>query len=107
MNFEPDELRPKLSAWKVNPQIPAGFPREVWQKIAARQAAREDAVGPSLLRWLSLQMARPVYAGMAFVLMLGTGVSYAHKEAQESNARNWKQLETRYADSVNPLATER
>lgn len=107
MNPQPDDLPRKLSAWKVEPQIPAGFQREVWQRIATRQGAREDAFGPSLLRWLSLQLARPVYAATVFVLLLGSGVSFAHMQAQESNSRNWKQLEQRYADSVNPLALAR
>jgi len=107
MNPQPDELPRKLSAWKVEPHIPARFQREVWQKIAARQAAREEAFWPSLLRWLSLQMARPLYAATTFALLLGAGVSFAHTQAQESNTRTWKQLEQRYADSVNPLALAR
>jgi hypothetical protein len=104
---DPDELSRKLSAWKVEPQIPTGFQREVWQRIAARQATREDAFAPALLRWLSLQLVRPVYAVTLFALLLGSGVSYAHMQAQESNARNWRVLEARYADSVNPLAMAR
>lgn len=104
---EPDELSRKLSAWKVEPRIPAGFQREVWHRVAARQAARDDAFWPSLLCWLSLHMARPVYAATVFALLLGSGIGYAHLQAQEANARTWKTLEERYADSVNPLAMAR
>ncbi len=32
------------------------------------------------------------------------GVSYARVQAQQLNARNWRALETRYAESANPLA---
>ena len=106
-NSDTDELSRKLRTWTIEPQIPAGFQREVWQRIAARQSVREDAFMPALLRWLSLHMARPVYAATVFLLLLGTGVGYAHMQAQESNARNWKMLESRYADSVNPLAMAR
>lgn len=104
---EPHELSRKLRTWKVEPQIPAGFQREVWQRIATRQAARDDAFWPAMLRTLSVLMARPQYAFALFAVMLSLGLGIAHVQAQESNAQNWKVLETRYADSVNPLAMAR
>jgi hypothetical protein len=44
----PDNLDAKLNAWEVNPRVPASFQREVWQRIASRQAAREEAFWPRL-----------------------------------------------------------
>ncbi len=102
-----DDLSRKLSGWKVEPQIPVGFQREVWQRIAARQAARDDAFWPALLRWLSVLLSRPRYAVGLFLLTLGFGLGVAHLQARESNARQWKALESRYVDSVNPLALSR
>ena len=44
---EPEEdLTGKLGAWKVAPPVPPGFQREVWQRIAAREAGREEAIWP-------------------------------------------------------------
>ena len=102
-NSQPDELSQKLRAWKVEPQVPAGFQREVWQRIAARQSARAEAFWPSLLRWLSEHLSRPRYATATIAVALLAGVGAAHVQAQESNARNLKTLETRYAASVNPI----
>ncbi len=101
---QPDELSRKLCAWKVEPQIPIGFQREVWQRIAAQQTAHDDAFGPSLVRWISAQFARPQHAVALIAVMLMSGLGIAHVQAQDSNAKNWKVLEARYADSVNPLA---
>lgn len=101
---EPDELTEKLRAWRVEPQIPSGFQREVWQRIAARQSAREEAFWPSAVRWLNGLLLRPQYAVALIMLSLGLSVAVAHVQAQDANARTWKALETRYALSVDPLA---
>ena len=103
-NPEPDELSLKLRAWTVDPQIPSGFQREVWQRIAARQATREEAFWPALVQWLVGLLARPQYAVALVALSLGASVAVAHVQAQDSNAKTWKALEARYASSVDPLA---
>ncbi|MEP6956575.1 MAG: hypothetical protein ABI883_07100 [Chthoniobacterales bacterium] len=104
---QPDELSRKLRAWKVEPQIPSGFQREVWQRIAARQSARAEAFWPSLAQWLSVQLARPRYAVAMCVVMLVSGIGLAQVQAQQANAHNWRTLEVRYANSINPLAMAR
>ncbi len=103
-NPEHDELSQKLRAWKVDPQIPSGFQREVWQRIAARQAEREEAFWPATVQWLSGLLARPQYAVALVALSLGLSVAVAHVQAQDSNAASWKTLEARYTTSVDPLA---
>jgi hypothetical protein len=46
-NSEPEEdLSGKLRAWKVSPPLPPDFQREVWQRIAAREASRDDLIWP-------------------------------------------------------------
>ncbi|MDZ4288903.1 MAG: hypothetical protein U0984_13135 [Prosthecobacter sp.] len=102
-----DDLPKLLRAWRVEPRIPAGFQREVWQRIAAREAARENAFWPQLTRWLLTQFARPQYATALVVLSLPLSLGLAHVQAREANAKQWKQLEAHYADSVNPLAMAR
>lgn len=103
-NFEPDELSQKLRAWKVDPRIPSSFQREVWQRIAARQTEREDAFWPATVRWISSLLVRPQYAVAVVALSLVASVAAAHLQAQESNAKDWRILEVRYATSVDPLA---
>lgn len=103
-DFEPDDLSTKLRAWKVEPQVPGSFPREVWQRIAARQAARDEAFWPQLVQWVSMQLVRPRYAMSLVALSLSISLSVAHVQAQDTNAKLAKRLEARYAASVDPLA---
>ena len=103
-NPQPDELSKKLRAWKVDPRVPSGFQREVWQRIAAGQSEREEAFGPATVQWLSGLFARPQYAVALVALSLGASVAVAHVQAQDSNAQSWKALEVRYTSSVDPLA---
>ena len=99
-----DELKTKLETWQVEPHIPAGVQREVWQRIAARQTAREEAFWPQLVQWISAQLARPHYAMALVAVSLSISLSVAHVQAQDANVRLGKQLEARYATSVDPLA---
>jgi hypothetical protein len=106
-DFEPDDLDAKLRAWKVEPEAPGSFQREVWQRIAACQAARENAFWPKLVQWVFAQIAQPRYATALAVLSLSVSVGLAHVQAREANVKQMKELETRYADSVDPLAMSR
>jgi hypothetical protein len=98
-----DELSAKLRVWKVEPRVPASFQREVWQSIAARQAAREAAFWPHVMEWFATQLVRPRYAVALFALSLSISVSLGLLRAQDVNARQWKKLEARYASSIDPL----
>jgi hypothetical protein len=104
---DPDDLRAKLQAWKVEPQVPTSFQREVWQRIAVRQTAREEVFWPSLARWFFAQLSRPQYAFAVVLVSLSAGLGIAHMQAQDANAKHWKALETRYATSVDPLSMPR
>jgi hypothetical protein len=106
-SFDSDDLSAKLRIWKVAPPVPAGFQREVWQRIATRQTAREEAFWPSLWRWLLQQLVRPQYAFAVILVSLSAGVGFAHVQAQSANAKQWKALELRYASSVDPLSMSR
>jgi hypothetical protein len=98
------ELSAKLRTWKVEARVRDSFGRAVWQRIAARQAAREDTFGARLGRWLSTQFLHPSYAAATFVVFLLLSVGLAHMQAQKTNARLWKSLEARYEASIDPLA---
>jgi hypothetical protein len=98
-----DDLAAKLRAWKVEPQASASFQREVWQRIAARQAARDDAFWVQVKEWFATQLARPRYAVPLVALSLSLSVGTALLQAQDANARHWKKLEARYASSIDPI----
>jgi hypothetical protein len=104
---ESDDLSAKLRTWKVEPRVPGSFPREVWQRIAARQSAREEAFWPRVLEWFSTQLVRPQYAVALVVVSLSVSLGVAHVQAQETKVKHWKALEDRYAASVDPLAMMR
>src|SRR5260221_10269257 len=90
-----DELSAKLHAWKVEPKVPASFQREVWQRIASRQTARDEAFWPRVMEWFSIQLVRPRYAVALVTLSLSLSVGLALLQAQDANAQHWKKLEAR------------
>ena len=101
---EPDELSAKLRAWQVDPAVSAGFQREVWQQIAVLQAARESAFWPALLERCTAFLTRPAFAlSLAFLCISGS-VAFGRAVAREANDHTWKNLESRYALSINPAA---
>jgi hypothetical protein len=102
-NSEQNDLRAKLAAWKVAPQMPGSFQREVWRCIAARQAERESAFWPRISDWFFTRLVRPQYAAVLVMLSLAGSLGVAHMQAQDAMARHWKALEARYAASVDPL----
>jgi hypothetical protein len=102
-----DELSAKLRAWRVSPQVPASFHREVWSRIAARQSERDQAVWSRGIEWLVSALLRPRYAVALVVMSTSLSLAAAHIQSQETQAKNWKTLEARYAASINPLAMGR
>jgi hypothetical protein len=98
-----EDLSTKLRAWKVTPPVPASFQREVWQRIAARQAACDEAFWPRLMEWFTTQLVRPRYAVALLTLSLSVSVGAGLVHAQGANAQHWKKLEARYASSIDPL----
>jgi hypothetical protein len=101
---DPDDLDAKLHAWTVEARVPSSFQREVWQRIATRQAARDGAFWPGLARGFFTLLTRPQYAFVIFLVSLSTGLGLAYEQAQFANARHWKELEARYAGSIDPLS---
>jgi hypothetical protein len=103
----PDDLSAKLRTWTVVPQVPNSFQREVWQRIAARQSEREEAFWSRIVQRFSTQLVRPPYATALVVLSLSVSIGVAHVQAQGTKAKHWKELEARYAASVDPLEMSR
>ena len=103
-DFDPDDLSAKLRTWKVEPQVPDSFQREVWQRIAARQAVRDGLLWLKIVQWFSSRFERPQYAAALLALSLSVSIGVAHFHAQGANTKHWKALEERYGDSVDPMA---
>ena len=104
---DPDNLSAKLRTWKVEPQVPGSFSREVWQRIAARQATREAASWPQVVQWFFTRLVRPQYATALVILSLSASIGAAHVQAQGAKAKFGKMLEARYTGSVDPQAMSR
>lgn len=99
-----DDLKSKLESWKVDPAVPSGFQREVWQRIATREAARQEPGWRQFARSFFELLATPRYATAALVAAIVIGAGVAQVEASQASARRWDELQTRYAVSIDPVA---
>lgn len=97
-----DDLSPMLKAWRVDVSVPAGFQREVWHRIAARQSEREESRWRRVGTWLERIVMRPAVAVAIVLSGMGIGVMIARDKAQVESTAYWRGLEERYANSVNP-----
>jgi hypothetical protein len=97
--MDDDQLRQKLASWEVRPEIPPDFQRNVWQKIAVRESKPKLAFfGNWDLSWL-----RPPRLATCAILLGGlAGTGFGLVESSLANSRNWKTLEAKYVQSVDP-----
>jgi hypothetical protein len=94
-----DELRQKLASWEVRPEIPLDFQRNVWQKIAVNESKRKMPLsGIWNVSWLNLSRL----ATCAIVLGGLAGTALGLFESSQANSRNWKSLEAKYVQSIDP-----
>lgn len=96
------KLKRQLTGWKTDVEVPRRFQAEVWQRIAARDAARRARPWYQLREWFSVQLAKPSYATALVVAGVSISLGVAHVQAQSANARHWRELESRYVSSINP-----
>jgi hypothetical protein len=97
--MDDDQLRQKLASWEVRPEIPPDFQRNVWQKIAVGESKPKlPLFGNWNISWLST----PALAACVVVLggLVGTGLGFV--ESSQANSRNWKSLEAKYVQSIDP-----
>jgi hypothetical protein len=95
-----EELRKKLALWRVQPEVPPDFQRAVWNRIAARESKSSN---DSFLNLLSLNwLTQPRLA--VFILVVGgfIGAAFGLVESGQANTKNWKVLEAKYVQSVDP-----
>jgi hypothetical protein len=94
-----DELKKKLASWKVQPEIPPDFQRSVWQKIAVRESKPKL---PLLGDWSISLLRTPRLAACAIFLGAFVGAGLGLAESSQANSRNWKSLEAKYVQTIDP-----
>jgi hypothetical protein len=104
MNTEDKALKTALETWRVEPQIPPGFQREVWARIAARETTRQNVLWRRIRDWFAIDLPKPQFAVPLLVVSLSGSLALANLQAHEENSLAWKKLESRYALSFNPIA---
>jgi hypothetical protein len=97
--MDDDQLRQKLASWEVRPEIPPDFQRNVWQKIAVRESKRKMLW---FRNWTISWLRTPALATCVIVFggLVGTGLGFV--ESSQANSRNWKSLEAKYVQSIDP-----
>ena len=95
-----DEFRKKLGSWKVQPEIPPDFQSGVWRRIAARESKSSKFAFPSLSAIRLVGLPRLATCAIVLAAVMGTGLGLI--ESSQANTKNWKMLETRYVQSIDP-----
>jgi hypothetical protein len=99
-----DELKRKLDTWKIVPAVRGEFQREVWQRIAAREAARQEAGMRHRARRFFEILATPRYATAACLAAIAIGLGAAQIRTSQEIDRRWSDLQIRYTISIDPAA---
>ncbi len=97
-----DELEKQLPKWNPDISIPVRFQAEVWQRIAAREAARRDSIWRRVREWISTELPKPQYATALIALGVTLSIGVAHVQARQTNTKHWGELEARYVTSIDP-----
>jgi len=97
--MDDDQLKEKLASWEVRPEIPPDFQRNVWQKITVRESKPKLSLFGS---WSTSWLRPPRLATCAIILGGLAGTGFGLIESSQANSRNWKTLEAKYVQSVDP-----
>jgi hypothetical protein len=100
------ELRDKLAAWRIEPQVPRDFQQRVWKRIAVREAANIDPAWSIWLKSLLISATRVSVQRLALTavvvgLLIGTTTGLV--EASRWNSVTWNRLEAKYVQSIDPF----
>lgn len=90
--------------WQPHVELPRTFRAGVWQRIAER--AEEDKLAwlKNLFARFSELVAAPRYATALAAAVVLVGLSLGYMQGNANAAVAWTQMETKYADSINPLS---
>jgi|SRR5579862_360766 len=109
MKNEDQVIKAKLQSWRFEPEAVggSGFEREVWKRIGTREEARRNSWWNRVWRWIAIDLAQPRYATAVIIAAVAGSVTIAHLQAREANTEHWNELQSRYAQSIDPLAQMR
>ena len=97
--MDDDQLRQKLASWEVRPEIPPDFQRNVWQKIEVRESKPKL---PLFGNWNISWLRTPALATCFIILGGLAGTGFGLIESSQANSRNWKSLEAKYVQAIDP-----
>lgn len=96
-------LKKKLETWQVEPRIPSSFHREVWMRIAAKKATRQNSFKYQFVSWVVSLLLTPQYATAVIITGAFLGIGVAKVQAMNANFQSSKYLETRYVETIDPF----
>lgn len=99
-----EQLEQALREWKVAPRVPTDFRARVWERVAERQGSRVQTLAALLQQWLSGFFLRPAPVVALAVLMLTIGAGAGWWRGSAVRAEAWREMETRYVQSIDPYA---
>jgi hypothetical protein len=99
------ELREKLAAWRIEGSLPDDFQRQVWKRIAVREAVNSGLSWSTGLERLSIfgqgfSVPRLALTAVAVGLLVGTVSGVL--QASRWNSATWNRLEAKYVQSIDP-----
>ena len=95
-----DELKKRLDSWKVEPEIPPDFQRGVWRRISLSESESPRARFFGV--WAIPRFSVPQLAAFMITLGVFAGSGFGVIESSQANVKNWKTLEAKYVQSVDP-----
>jgi hypothetical protein len=96
------ELQKKLQTWRADIAVPADFQREVWSRIAAREAVSGGPAWVKRLLSSATLFSTPRLALAAVTISLLVGAGAGLVETSRSNAAVWQHLQNQYVQSIDP-----
>lgn len=99
----PDPLDPLLDRWSATPEPSPRLAAEVWQRIAAHEAATRTA--PRWLAAVDAWFARPSFAVLFLVSCALLGLFFAEVRVSRLQRERNAELARSYLQLIDPLLT--
>lgn len=100
-------LRRVLQEWRLNASLPPRFREQVWQRIARQAAPGRWGLWHAWTAWLEQTVPHPAVAAAYVAVLLGAGLGAGYLQARADNQRLLTNLQVRYLQLVDPLASAR
>ena len=101
-NRADQQLKSLLKQWRIDSPLPPRFRDQVWSRIEANNPAPAISLGPIILAWLRVSVARPGLAYAYALLMISLSVGAGFAKARDYIAQADHTMESRYVQFVDP-----